>query len=103
MNKDGVEEKIMNNNPKVASVNLVNDIIGDSHKSLGFKVIVGVLTFCLAVIGIGIIILGYILTGVVLIFIGAVLVYTTMNVKFKRKKYQIDEKKVKDIEPLFKD
>ncbi len=100
---DGVEEKIMNNNPKVASVNMVNDIIGDSNKGIGFKILVGVLTFCLVAVGVGFIILGRIFAGVVLVLIGAVLVITTMNIKLNRKKYRIDEKKIKEIEPLFKD
>ncbi len=100
---NGVEEKIMNNNPKVASVNMVNDIIGDSYKTVGFKVLVGVLSFCLIAISIAFFIFGKIFLGVVFLAIGVILIYTTSNHKFKRKKYQLDEKKMQDIKPLFKD
>ena len=97
------EKKIMNNNPKVASVNMIHDIVGDGGDGLAFKVTVAVLTFLMTVIGIALIVNGRVVSGIIVLSIGAVLLFTTIGIKYKRKKYRVDEKIVKDIEPLFKD
>ena len=97
------EKKVMNNNPTVASVNLVHDIVGDSDKGLGFKVVVGVLTTLMVIIGIALIINDRILTGIIIVLIGLTLLFTSIGFKYKRKKYRVDEKIVEDIKPLFKD
>ncbi len=97
------EEKVMNNNPTVASVNMVHDIVGDSGNSLGFKVVVAVLTFLMLVIGTLLIINGRVLTGIIIIIIGGILLFTTIGFKYKRKKYRMDKKIVEEIEPIFKD
>lgn len=97
------EKKVMNNNPKVASVNMIHDIVGDGGDGLAFKVTVAVLTFLMTVIGIALIANGRVVSGIIVLSIGAVLAFTTIGLKYKRKKYRVDEKIVKDIEPLFKD
>ena len=97
------EKKVMNNNPTVASVNLVHDIVGDSDKGLGFKVVVGVLTTLMVIIGIALVINDRILTGIIIVLIGLTLLFTSIGFKYKRKKYRVDEKIVEDIKPLFKD
>ncbi|MCH5202193.1 MAG: hypothetical protein J1F17_03200, partial [Oscillospiraceae bacterium] len=69
------EKKVMNNNPTVASVNLVHDIVGDSDKGLGFKVVVGVLTTLMVIIGIALVINDRILTGIIIVLIGLTLLF----------------------------
>ena len=90
------DKKIMNNNPTVKNVNLVNDIIGDSGDTKGYKRVIIVLSVILFFVG------GKIVSGVFFFVIGGILLITTFKVKMNRKKYQIS-KKVKNIEPLFKD
>ena len=97
------EKKIMNNNPKVASVNMIHDIIGDGGNGLSFKITVIVLTIALVVFGAIMIAYGKIFAGIVLIAIGGILVFTTIGIKYKSKKYKVDKKIMDDIEPLFKD
>ena len=41
------DKKIMNNNPTVKNVNLVNDIIGDSGDTKGYKRVIIVLSVIL--------------------------------------------------------
>ncbi|MGN1131977.1 MAG: hypothetical protein ACI4RL_03665 [Ruminococcus sp.] len=97
------EKKVMDNNPTVARVNMIHDIVGDGGNGLAFKVTVAVLTFLMLVIGIALIANGRVFTGIVIIAIGAILLFTTIGFKYKRKKYRVDKKIVEDIEPLFKD
>ena len=86
------DKKIMNNNPTVKNVNLVNDLIGDSGDTKGYKRVIIVLS----------VILFLIVSGVFFFVIGGILLITTFKVKMNKKKYQIS-REVKNIEPLFKD
>ena len=97
------EKKVMNNNPKVANVNMIHDIVGDGGDSLSFKITVVVLTLLMLVIGIILILNSRVFSGIVIIVIGGILLFTTVGLKFKRKKYKVDKKIVENIEPLFKD
>ncbi|MGN1126177.1 MAG: hypothetical protein ACI4RI_01925, partial [Ruminococcus sp.] len=71
------EKKVMNNNPKVASVNMIHDIVGDGGDSLSFKITVIVLTLLMLVIGIVLIVNSRVFSGVVIIVIGGILLFTT--------------------------
>lgn len=97
------EKKIMDNNPTVARVNLVNDLIGDDYKSRGFKILVAV--FAIILIGLAIVFLAYgkIIAGIIFLAIAAILVATSVGFKFKSKKYQVDKKIIDDVQPIFKD
>ena len=57
----------------------------------------------MTVIGVALIANGRVVSGIIVLFIGAVLAFTTIGLKYKRKKYRVDKKIVEDIEPLFKD
>ena len=96
------DKKIMNNNPTVKNVNLVNDIIGDSGDTKGYKRVIIVLSVILFLIGILFFVGGKIVSGVFFFVIGGILLITTFKVKMNTKKYQIN-REVKNIEPLFKD
>lgn len=99
------EKKIMNNNPTVASVNFINDVIGgeEGSKSLGFKVMVWVVIVIMALLGGLMIISGKIIAGVILVVIDAILFITSLGLKFKSSKYKVNKEIVDNIEPLFKD
>ena len=93
------DKKIMNNNPTVKNVNLVNDLIGDSGDTKGYKRVIIVLSVILFLIGILFFVGGKIVSGVFFFVIGGILL---IKVKMNKKKYQIS-REVKNIEPLFKD
>lgn len=96
------DKKIMNNNPTVKNVNLVNDLIGDSGDTKGYKRVIIVLSVILFLIGILFFVGGKIVSGVFFFVLGGILLITAFKVKMNKKKYQIS-RKVKNIEPLFKD
>ena len=64
------DKKIMNNNPTVKNVNLVNDIIGDSGDTKGYKRVIIVLSVILFLIGILFFVGGKIVSGVFFFVIG---------------------------------
>ncbi len=99
------EKKIMDNNPAVARVNLVNDLIGgeEGSKSLGYKVLVAVLVTLMLLIGVFMYVFGKFIAGSVFIVVAVILFFTTTGLKFKSKKYKVDKKIVDKVEPLFKD
>lgn len=97
------DKKIMNNNPTVKNVNMINDIIGDSGNTRSYKIIVIILTVLMSLIGILMLIGGRITAGIIFFVIAFILLFTTIGIKFKSKKYKVDNKIVEEIEPLFKD
>jgi hypothetical protein len=97
------EKKIMDNNPTVAGVNLVNDLIGDDYKSRGYKVLIAIFAVILTACAVIFLAYGKIITGIIFLIISALLIATTVGFKVKRKKYQVDEKIINDVQPLFKD
>lgn len=96
------EEKIMNNNPTVRNANMVNDLIGDSGDTKGYKTVIIVLSVILFLIGMFFFMFGKIYAGGFFFVVGGILLFTTFKVKLNKKKYQIS-KEIKNIEPLFKD
>lgn len=96
------EKKIMNNNPTVKGVNFVNDLVGDSGNTRGYKIFSTIIACVLFVIGMLFFVAGKIFTGLFLYVIAIILILTTYKMKFKSSKYKVD-KKIEEIEPLFKD